>query len=100
MRKRQDRELEAGARAHYEDAAYYTSTYARRIDDVAFYVSLAVASRGPVLEYGVGNGRIALPIARHGVEVVGVDQSKPMLADLRARLEDEPDEVRRRLRIV
>jgi SAM-dependent methyltransferase len=100
MSKRPDRELEAGSRAHYEDAAYYTSTYARRIDDVTFYVSLAVASRGPVLEYGVGNGRIALPIARHGVDIVGVDHSKHMLADLRARLDDEPDEVRRRVRIV
>ena len=36
-----DRELEAGSLAHYEDPAYYTATYARRIEDVAFYVGLA-----------------------------------------------------------
>jgi SAM-dependent methyltransferase len=100
MGKRRDRELEAGSRAHYEDPAYYTATYAHRIDDVAFYVSLAVASGGPVLEYGVGNGRIALPMARHGVEVVGVDHSRPMVDDLRRRLGKEPDEVKRRIRVV
>jgi SAM-dependent methyltransferase len=94
-----DAELEAGARAHYEDPAYYTATYAHRIDDVAFYVTLARRSGGPVLEYGVGNGRIALPMARHGVEVVGVDWSRPMLDDVRERLRREPAEVRRRVRL-
>ena len=63
-------------------------------------MTLARAARGPVLEYGVGNGRIALPMARHGVEVVGVDHSAPMVADLRARLSVEPEEVQRRLRVV
>jgi SAM-dependent methyltransferase len=92
-----DRELEAGSRAHYTDPVYYTSTYRRRIDDVQFYVSLATRARGPVLEYGVGNGRIALPIARHGVAITGIDHSPEMLADLRARLRDEPREVQKRL---
>lgn len=95
-----DRELEAGSFAHYEDPAYYTATYARRIDDVAYYVGLARKARGAVLEYGVGNGRVAVPIARHGVDVVGVDHSAPMLADLRARLAREPVVVRKRVRAV
>ncbi len=97
---RRDRELEAGSRAHYEDAAYYAATYARRIDDVAYYVALAVGKGGPVLEYGVGNGRIALPMARHGLEVVGVDWSRPMLDDARERLKREPADVRGRVRLV
>ena len=94
-----DRELQAGALAHYDDAPYYTSTYRRRIDDVQFYVGLAQKNGGPVLEYGIGNGRIALPTARHGVEVTGIDHSDPMLADLRARLKEEAPEIRRRVRI-
>ncbi len=93
-RVRRDRELEAGARALYEDAAYYASLYKRRIDDVQFYVALATKVGGPVLEYGVGNGRIALPVARHGVAVEGIDWSRPMLADLRARLAGEDPAVR------
>src|SRR5258708_6503701 len=95
-RRGPDRELMAGARAHYEDADYYTHTYARRIDDVQMYVDLAV-KHGGMLEYGIGNGRIALPVARHGVSIVGVDHSKPMLADLRRRLKMEPALVRRRV---
>jgi SAM-dependent methyltransferase len=95
-----DRELEAGSRAHYEDPAYYAATYGQRIDDVAFYVQLARRTRGPVLEYGIGNGRVALPVARHGVPVVGVDHSAEMLADLRARLGAEPPDVRARVTFV
>jgi len=97
---RRDRELQAGSLAHYQDPSYYTATYAGRIDDVAYYVALARRAGGPVLEYGIGNGRIALPIARHGIDVAGVDHSAAMLADLRARLEREPADVRRRVRAV
>ena len=92
-----DRELQAGSRAHYDDPVYYTATYKRRIDDVQFYVTHAARHGGPVLEYGVGNGRVALAIARHGVRITGVDHSRPMLDDLRARLEDEPADVQRML---
>jgi len=95
-----DRELEVGSRAHYEDPAYYTDTYGRRLDDVQFYVAQAVACGGPVLEYGVGNGRIAVPMARHGVRVTGVDHSAEMLDDLAARIASEPPEVRDRVQVV
>jgi SAM-dependent methyltransferase len=92
-----DRELEAGTSAHYEDPAYYTKTYRARVEDVRYYVELALERGGPVLEYGCGNGRITMAIARAGVPVVGVDQSAPMLEDLRARLRREPPEVQRRV---
>jgi SAM-dependent methyltransferase len=95
-----DRELEAGGRAHYEDPAYYTATYARRKADVLYYASLAEDVGGPVLEYGIGNGRIAIPIARAGVDVTGIDWSRAMLADLRQRLAREPADVRARVHAV
>jgi SAM-dependent methyltransferase len=50
------------------------------VEDVEFYVDEAVRSGGPVLELGVGTGRIAVPMARAGVRVVGVDSSEGMLA--------------------
>lgn len=100
MRRRKDRELEVGARAHYEDPGYYAHSYGSRADDVAMYVALAVKSGGPVLEYGIGNGRIAIPIARHGIDIVGLDHSLPMLADLRTKLAEESPAVRRRVRAV
>ena len=89
-----------GALAFYEDTAYYTKTYARRTDDVEFYLRLARAIGGPVLEYGIGNGRVALPIARSGIDVVGVDLSKPMLESLEQRLGAETAAVRRRIRAI
>jgi len=89
-----------GSFAHYADPAYYTHTYAARDADVRYYVEQGKRARGPVLELGAGNGRITLPLARHGVEVVALDHSRPMLADLRARLADEPPEVRARVRVV
>ena len=95
-----DRALWVGARAHYDDAADYDKTYGRRREDVAYYEALVAGSAGPVLEYGVGNGRIALPLARSGAVVTGVDWSAPMLDDLRTKIAREPAEVQRRLRLV
>jgi len=49
------------------------------VEDVGFYVGLAVESGGPVVELGVGTGRIAVPIATAGVHVIGIDTSRGML---------------------
>jgi SAM-dependent methyltransferase len=49
------------------------------LEDIAHYVELAVAAGGPVLEVGVGSGRIAIPTALAGVDVIGVDSSPAML---------------------
>jgi SAM-dependent methyltransferase len=43
------------------------------------------AGGGPALELGVGTGRIALPLARRGVRVHGIDLSEAMVARLRAK---------------
>jgi SAM-dependent methyltransferase len=48
-------------------------------EDVAFYVDLAEEAGGPVVELGVGTGRIAVPTAAAGVPVIGVDSSRGML---------------------
>lgn len=50
----------------------------------------SLAGKGPVLELGVGTGRVALPLARRGVPVVGVDASTAMLARLHERRRSEP----------
>ena len=56
-------------------------------EDVDFYVGQARKSGGPVLELGVGTGRIAVPVAEAGVRVIGVDDSEGMLAVCRERAE-------------
>ena len=53
-------------------------------EDVAFYVEEAERAGSPVVELAVGTGRIAVPIARAGVNVIGVDASPGMLAIARA----------------
>lgn len=51
------------------------------VEDVEFYVAEATtAAPSPVVELGVGTGRIAIPVASAGVDVIGVDSSPGMLA--------------------
>ena len=44
-----------------------------------------LAGDGPALEFAVGTGRIALPLAQRGVAVHGIDMSKAMVARMRAK---------------
>ncbi len=51
------------------------------IEDISFYVEEALAAgSGPMVELGVGTGRIAIPTALAGVHLIGVDSSPEMLA--------------------
>jgi SAM-dependent methyltransferase len=47
--------------------------------------ALATAAGGPVLELGVGSGRLALPLVARGCEVHGIDASAAMVERLRAK---------------
>jgi SAM-dependent methyltransferase len=60
-------------------AELYDPWSASVVEDVAFYLEEARRSGGPVLELGVGTGRIAVPIAADGIRVIGVDSSRGML---------------------
>jgi SAM-dependent methyltransferase len=56
------------------------------IEDISFYVEEALqAAARPVVELGVGTGRIAIPTAMAGVHVIGVDASAGMLEVCAAR---------------
>src|SRR6516164_6598298 len=79
-------------------ARHYDAAYAAiNLVDVPFYLDLAREIGGPVLEIGCGTGRVLLPIARAGVEIHGLDGSHAMLDVLKAKLQREPKEVRRRV---
>ena len=60
-------------------AELYDPWSASVVEDVAFYLEEARRSGGPVVELGVGTGRIAVPIAADGISVIGVDSSRGML---------------------
>jgi SAM-dependent methyltransferase len=49
------------------------------VEDVSFYVEEARQAAPPVVELGVGTGRIAVPIAADGIRVIGIDSSPGML---------------------
>jgi ubiquinone/menaquinone biosynthesis C-methylase UbiE len=70
---------EAFARRYDEWSAHMT-------EDVAFYVALAREAEGPLVELAIGNGRVAIPVARAtGRTVIGIDSSPAMLEQARAR---------------
>jgi SAM-dependent methyltransferase len=70
----------SGGASPYDSIARLYDPWSRSVtEDVDFYVAEAVAAGGPVVELGVGTGRIAVPVAAAGVTVIGVDSSPAML---------------------
>jgi SAM-dependent methyltransferase len=68
-----------------EVAARYDEAVAElEVEPVVEFLA-PLAGDGPVLELGVGTGRIALPLAARGVAVHGIDLSESMVARLRAK---------------
>ena len=89
-------EDEYATTAEYYDAV---DSYAKR-PDVPFFITAAREAGGPVLELGCGTGRVLIPTARAGVEIMGLDFSDAMLNVCRRKLERESKEVRNRVRLV
>jgi SAM-dependent methyltransferase len=65
----------------------WTETAASTQANLAFYVDAYQAAEGPVVELGVGDGRIAVQAAACGVNIVGVDLSSAMLDRCRRNAE-------------
>jgi SAM-dependent methyltransferase len=72
----------------YDAIARLYDPWSRSVtEDVPFYVDEARKGGGPVVELGVGTGRIAVPIAAEGIRLIGVDSSQGMLAVCREQVE-------------
>jgi SAM-dependent methyltransferase len=69
--------------AHYDETAAYM--YRPEVLDPAVNFLAALAGDGRALEFGVGTGRVALPLRARGVAVHGLDISTPMLDTLRGK---------------
>ena len=76
----------------YDEATYgdaiaemYDRWYTSLDAEGAVQFLAEVAGPGPVLELGIGTGRVALPLVRRGIEVHGIEASEAMVAKLRAK---------------
>ncbi|MHB1416317.1 MAG: class I SAM-dependent methyltransferase [Chloroflexota bacterium] len=69
-------------------------------EDIPLYLELAQEAGGPLLELGCGSGRVLVPLAEAGHEVVGVDISAPMLDLARRKLEASTKGAAARARLV
>ena len=80
------------------EARFYDYTWDRLTEDIAFY-KRELGRASTVLDAMCGTGRVAVPLARAGLRVWGIDASAGMLQKARERLRSEPPSVRRRLRL-
>jgi len=88
----------------YQDAASYDLLNSKQ-DDLPFWAEACRRYQpSAVLELAVGTGRVAIPLARQGVEqgfsVTGLDITTEMLARAKEKLVTEPPEVRAALTLV
>ncbi len=47
-----------------------------------------LAAGGPILEFAIGTGRIAVPLAERGIPVAGIEIAPPMVAELRKKADE------------
>jgi len=72
----------------YEKSAHFYDLFDSK-DNIDFFSHYAEES-GEILDIGAGSGRIALPLARRGVEVCCVEPSPAMRAQFLCKLAEEP----------
>jgi SAM-dependent methyltransferase len=79
-------------------ARFYDTVYAKVRDGVDndYYLARIAASPGPILEIGVGTGRLFCEALQRGADIDGLDVSPAMVARVRAKL-TEPQRHRIRL---
>jgi ubiquinone/menaquinone biosynthesis C-methylase UbiE len=81
---------------NYGSASKYYDLFSSK-NDIAFYRELAIRHGRKALELGVGTGRVAIELAKTGVVVWGIDNSKYMLAVAKQKLAKESTAVRKRV---
>ena len=71
--------------AGYDESTAEMFTADRLDPVVELLAELAGSGNGRALELGIGTGRVALPLARRGVEVHGIDMSRAMVERMQAK---------------
>jgi SAM-dependent methyltransferase len=73
-----------GPVAEFYDTAEQLNSQPAAVETAVSFLA-GLASDGPVLEFAIGTGRLALPLSHRGVEVHGNEISEDMIAQLRAK---------------
>jgi len=71
--------------ARYDESGEVAEMFDPAVVDPVIDLLVELAGSGRALELGIGTGRIALPLARRGVPVHGIELSSAMVARLRAK---------------
>jgi SAM-dependent methyltransferase len=83
---RQDEIWDADAARRYDTPG--TGMFAPEVLTPTVDRLAALAGNGPALEFAIGTGRVAVPLAARGVPVTGIELSGPMIAQLRTKVEE------------
>jgi SAM-dependent methyltransferase len=81
-------------------ARLYDLDLAEDPGDLDLYLALAARTGGPIVELAVGTGRLAVPLAVAGHDVVGIDDDEAMLARASERVAAQPGDLAARIRLV
>jgi len=73
----------------YFDGRHYDERYRDFTQDLPFWIAQARKYGDPVLELACGTGRVAIPLAKEGFRVTGIDVSDSMLAQARKKASRE-----------
>ncbi len=85
------------AETHFDDwiALRYARLWPELFDpavlDPTVEFLAGLAGTGPVLEFGIGTGRVALPLVRRGLRVEGIELSPAMVAELKRQVGSDMD---------
>ena len=83
---RQEDIWNAAAAARYDTPG--EGMFAPDVLDPAVDRLAELAGDGRALEFAIGTGRVGVPLAQRGVPVVGIELSRPMVDQLRTKLDD------------
>ena len=71
-----------------------------RLSELAWLTRVAAEENGPICELACGHGRLSLPLAQEGHQVVGMDRSRTLIQIAEEMAAREPMSVQSRLRFV
>ena len=77
-----------GSEVYFDGMNYDAENFAIT-EDIPFYVEMAKKARGPVLEIACGTGRITIPAAKAGADIMGLDFSAALLAHAKEKSKKE-----------